>query len=170
MRTLLPLLLAAALAFPVTSVAARAAQGDGSLAVANATAVVTIQVKGVVFGHFDRGKMTVLEYKSDSVNALPTVSGAKMDVKGAKANVVYSGRDVRFLFPSGTFTLRFDAVGIDLSAVGRGWLTATEKGGAEVEGTVSLNGGKPGPLPAAVAFGSQVAVTANTAAQNSGRP
>ena len=25
---------------------------------------------------------------------------------GAKANVVYSGKDVRFLFPSGTFTLR----------------------------------------------------------------
>ena len=169
MRTLVLLLLTAALALPAASVASRSAQGDGSLAVANATGVLTVQVKGVIFGHFDRGKMTVLEYKSDSANALPTVSGARMDVRGAKANVVYSGKDVRFLFPSGTFTLRFDGAGIDLSAVGKGWVAASEKGG-DVEGTISVNGAKPGPLPPAVAFGSQFSVTASTAAQSSAKP
>ena len=169
MRTLVLLLFTAALALPAASVAARSGQGDGSLAVANATGVLTVQVKGVIFGHFDRGKMTVLEYKSDGANALPTVSGAKMDVRGARANVVYSGKDVRFLFPSGTFTLRFDAAGIDLSAVGKGWVTASERGG-DVEGTVSVNGMKPGPLSPVLAFGSQLAVTASTAAQSSVKP
>ena len=49
------------------------------------TAMLTVQVKGVIFGHFDRGKMTVVDYKADTPNALVTVSGAKMDLKGAKA-------------------------------------------------------------------------------------
>ena len=84
------------------------APGDGSLVVSNADGVLTVEVKGVIFGHFDRGKMTVLDWKADDKSALPTVSGAKMDVKGAKANVVYTGTDVRFLFPSGKYKLKFD--------------------------------------------------------------
>ena len=76
---------------------------------------------------------------------------------------------MRFLFPSGTFTLRFDGAGIDLSAVGKGWVAASEKGG-DVEGTISVNGAKPSPLPLVVAFGSQFSVTASTAAQSSAKP
>jgi hypothetical protein len=168
MRTLVLLLLAAALGAPAATLAGRAAPGDASLVVANGDGVLTLQVKGVVFGHFDRGKMTVLEYKADNASVLPTVSGAKMDVRGARANVVYSGSDVRFLFPSGKFTLRFDASGIDLSAVGKGSLVATDKGALLVDGTVSVNGAKPAPLPSVVAFGVLSVTAASGPATTSG--
>src|SRR5262245_48776513 len=117
MRRLTLLLLLVALVVPTASHAGRAAQGDGSLVVSNVDGVITVQVKGVIFGHFDHGSMTVLEFKADG-NALPTVSSAKQKLSGAKLNVVYSGSDVRFLFPDGKYTLRFDATGVDLSAVG----------------------------------------------------
>ena len=122
-----------------------------------------MQVKGVIFGHFDRGKMTVLDYKADTLSALPTVSSAKMDLKGAKANVVYSGKDVRFLFPSGSFTLKFEGSGIDLSAVGKGTLQLTTRG-TDDDGTVAVNGVKTTPLPAVATFGgsTSLAVTAGT--------
>ena len=144
---------------PAGASAASTAAGDGSLVVTNAHGVLTVQVKGVIFGHFDRGKMTVLDYKAEN-DALPTVSGAKMDLKGAKINVVYSGRDVRFLFPSGTFTLKFDGADIDFSAVGKGTLFASGKGSDDVDGTIAVNGGKPTPVPSVAAFGSTLAVTA----------
>jgi hypothetical protein len=157
MRRLAFLLLLAVLSLPTSAVAGRSGAGDGSLVVANASGVLTVQVKGVIFGHFERGTMTVLDYKADSKSALPTVSGAKMDLKGAKAHVVYSGSGVRFLFPSGKFTLRFDGSGVDLSVVGRGWLKGA------VDGTVSVNGARAIPITAggaAVSFGGQLSVTA----------
>src|SRR3954447_10753990 len=107
MRRTALLLLALVLSLPTAALAGRTVPGDGSLVVSNADGTLTVQVKGVIFGHFDRGKMTVVDYTTDMPNALATVGGAKMDLKRAKANVVYSGTDVRFLFPSGTFTLRF---------------------------------------------------------------
>ena len=95
--------------------------------VTNADGTITVQVKGVVFGHFDRGKMTVLDSKADNPNALVTVSNAKMDFKGPEAERGYSGKDVRFLFPAGSYTLKFEGNGIDLSAVGKGVLSVTGK-------------------------------------------
>jgi hypothetical protein len=160
MRRIALLLLAVTLALPAASVAARTAPGDGSLVVSNADGVLTVKVTGVIYGHFDRGKMTVLEYKAEN-NALPTVSGAKMELKGAKIHVVYTGNDVRFLFPAGTFKLKFDGSGIDLSAVGRGTLHVAGKITLE-DGTVSLNGGRPTQLPSVASFGGSLqAVTAN---------
>jgi hypothetical protein len=153
----LTLLLLLCLAFPAAALAERSAPGDGSLVVSNADGVLTVEVKGVIFGHFDRGKMTVLDWDA---TALPTVSGAKMDVKGAKATVVYAGGDVRFLFPSGKYKLKFDASGIDLSAVGTGKLTASKN--SLDEGTMAVNGAKATPLAAVVVFGGGTpAVTAD---------
>ena len=50
-----------------------------------------------------------------------------MDPKGAKAERRLLRSDVRFLFPSGTFTLKFEGTGIDLSAVGKGSLKVAGK-------------------------------------------
>ncbi len=62
----------------------------------------------------------------------------------------YSGSDVRFVFPNGHYTLRLDGIGIDISAVGKGQVTATGTGTSD-NGTMSTNGGKPLPLgPAAI--------------------
>jgi hypothetical protein len=181
MRRIALILLALTLALPVAATAARAASGDGSLVVTNADGSITVQVKGVIFGHFDRGRMTVLDWKADNPNALLSVSSAKMDFKGAKLNVVYSGKDVRFLFPAGSYTLRFDGAGIDLSAVGKGTLSVTGKTSSTGEdGVVSVNGAKAIPLPSIAIFGgSTLAVTGSvdkpttttstTSSSNSGR-
>jgi hypothetical protein len=167
MRRIAFLLLALALVVPSAALAGRSAQGDGSLVVANADGTLTVQVKGVIFGHFDRGRMTVVEYKADSANALPTVSGAKWDVKGAKLNVVYNGKDVRFLFPSGTFTLKFEGTGIDLSAVGKGSLVVGGKISPSDDGTVSVNGAKPTGLTSLSLFGgATLSVTASVEKTN----
>jgi len=164
MRRLAPLLLALALVLPAAATAGRTAPGDGSLVVSNADGTITVQVKGVIFGHFDRGRMTVIDPKADNPNALISVSNAKMDFRGAKLNVVYSGKDVRFLFPAGSYTLKFDANGVDLSAVGKGTLTVTGNTSATGEdGIVSVNGAKATPLPSIAIFGgSTLTVTAST--------
>jgi len=161
MRRLTVLLLALVFVLPATAPAGRAAPGDGSLVVTNGDGLITVQVKGVIFGQFDRGKLTVLEYRSDNPTALPTVSGAKWDVKGSKPNVVYTGTDVRFLFPSGSYTLKFEGSGVDLSAVGKGTLKVNGTGKNPYDdGTASVNGAKPVPLPSIAVFGgSTLAVT-----------
>jgi hypothetical protein len=181
MRRLILILLALTLALPVAATAGPAASGDGSLVVTNADGSITLQVKGVIFGHFDRGKMTVIDSKADNPNALITVSNAKMDFKGAKLNVVYSGKDVRFLFPAGTYTLKFDANGLDLSAVGKGSMSVNGKTSPTGEdGTVSVNGAKATPLPSIAIFGGStvsaaasvdksVSNTSTTSSSSSGR-
>ena len=75
-----------ALSPPLSRPRRRTAPGDGSLVVSNADGTIIVQVKGVIFGHFDRGKLTTSSTTSPTMpNALITVSGAKMDLKGAKA-------------------------------------------------------------------------------------
>jgi len=161
MRRITLLLLTLVLLVPAVSHAGRSAAGDGSLVVSNADGVITVQVKGVIFGHFDHGSLTVLDFKADG-NALPTVSSAKQKLSGAKLNVVYSGSDVRFLFPDGKYTLRFEGSGIDLSAVGRGTVQFASKSPLD-DGTVALNGAKALPMSAVgsvATFGGTLAVTA----------
>jgi hypothetical protein len=180
MRRFALILLALTLALPVAATAGRATPGDGSLVVTNADGSITVQVKGIVFGHFDRGKMTVLDNKADNPNALVTVSNAKMDFKGPKLNVVYSGKDVRFLFPAGSYTLKFDGNGIDLSAVGKGSLSVAGKTSPSGEdGLVSVNGAKAIALPSIAIFGGsalsvsgsvdKTSTTTSTTSSSSGR-
>jgi len=163
MRRLTLLLLTLALVVPAASYAGRWAAGDGSLVVSNADGVITVQVKGVIFGHFDHGSLTVLDFKAEG-NGLPTVSSAKQKLSGAKLNVVYSGSDVRFLFPDGKYTLRFEGSGIDLSAVGKGTVQFAAKSPLD-DGTVALNGARAVPMSAigsVATFGGTTAVTATT--------
>jgi len=154
MRRLALSLLVLALALPPVGLAARSAIGDGGLVVSDANGTVVVQGKGVIFGHIERGALTVVgEYKPDDSTA-PSVSGAKMAFN-ANLDVVYSGRDVRFMFPGGKYTLRFDGLGIDISAVGKGVVVATGFGSLD-GGTISVNGSKPvalGPRPTTANYG-----------------
>jgi hypothetical protein len=140
MRKLCLLLLASLLLLPAAAFADRSANG-GSLVISDAVGKVTVSGHGLIFGHLDRGTITVIgDYRPDDNNALPSVSGAKM--KFAGGNIVYSGSDVRFLFPGGRYTLVVDGSGIDLSAVGIGKLSAVGRGSAE-DGWVTIDGGTP---------------------------
>jgi hypothetical protein len=141
MRKLCLLLLASLVLLPAAALADRGSSNGGSLAVSDAVGKVTVSGHGLIFGHLDRGTITIVgDYKPDDNTALSSVSGAKM--KFAGGNVVYSGTDVRFLFPGGRYTLVVDGSGIDLSAVGTGKLTAVGKGSAQ-DGWVTVDGGTP---------------------------
>jgi hypothetical protein len=153
MRKLCLVLLASLLLLPAAAFAERGLAGDGSLVVTNANARLTVSGHGLIFGHLDRGTITVVgDYKPDDNSALSSVSGARMKLSGA--NVVYTGSDVRFLFPSGRYTLIVDGMGIDISAVGNGKLTAVGKGFTD-DGTVAVDGGVPQSVDAigAVTYG-----------------
>jgi hypothetical protein len=146
MRKLCLLLLASLLLLPAAALAELSSPSGGSLVLSNASARVTVSGHGLIFGHLDRGSITVVgDYKPDDNSALSSVSGARMKFTGG--NVVYSGSDVRFLFPGGRYTLIVDGYGIDLSAVGNGKLSAVGRGLPD-DGTVTIDGGPPQSIDA----------------------
>ena len=153
MRKLCLILLATLILLPAAAFAERGASADGSLSVSDASGRLVVSGHGVIFGHLDRGTITVVgDYKPDNNTALSSVSGAKMKFTGG--NVVYSGSDVRFLFPGGRYTLIVEGTGIDISAVGSGKFVATGKGLPD-DGTFSVDGGplQSVDLAGAIAFG-----------------
>jgi hypothetical protein len=158
MRRLCLLLLLTLLALPTLALAARSKPNDGSLVITNANGTVTLQGSGLVFGQFDHGTLTVIDYEPEK-HAAPTVSGARMKpLTSASLNVVYVGSNVRFLFPGGKYVLRFDGVGIDLSVVGKGTVQVAGKGTVD-DGSVSVNGAKPQdmtPFLSSASYGSLV--------------
>jgi len=139
MRKLIVILLASVLILPAAARAERDSPGDGSLVVSSADGKLMVQGKGLIFGHLDHGTITIVDYKPDANTALSSVSGARMKLLGD--NVVYSGNDVRFLFPSGRYNLIVDGMGIDISAVGSGKLTAIGAGTGD-DGSLTVDGSR----------------------------
>ena len=72
--------------------------------------------------------------------SVPSISSAKAKYSGRPG--VYSGLDVRFLLPSGTYTIELIAANLNASAVGHGSIVATGVGTAD-DGSFTVNGGKP---------------------------
>jgi hypothetical protein len=155
MRRLLFFLLVFALALPALALAARSAPGDGSLVVTNANGTILVKGKGLIYGHLEQGKLTVVDYKPDGIT-VPSVSGAKWKLAPGTLDVVYVGSNVRFLFPVGKYSLRIEGEGIDISAVGRGSVQVIGAGTAD-DGTYSVDGGKP----VAIGFGDAATFTGN---------
>jgi hypothetical protein len=144
MRKLCLVLLASLLLLPAAAFADRGGPSGGSLVVTDASARLTISGHGLIFGHLARGTITVVgDYKPDDNTALSSVSGAKMKFSGG--NVVYTGSDMRFLFPGGKYTLIVDGTGIDISAVGTGKLASVGKYLGD-DGTITADGGTPQPV------------------------
>jgi len=134
------LVLAAVLVFPAAALAADAASGDGSLAVTHASGTIFVQGRGVIYGHIDTGTLMVLSYQPDDLTSVPAVSSGKS--KYSRGSGVYAGTDVRFLLPSGKYTIELIGTDIDASAVGRGSILATGLGTFD-DGSFAVNGGKP---------------------------
>jgi hypothetical protein len=139
MRRLLLIVLASLILAPAAALADRRAAGDGSLVV-NDASVRSIAVKGsgLIFGHIGQGTLTVLDYNAADSSA-PQISGATGKLVGNA--VVYSGTDIRFLFPNGRYSLKFEGAGIYISAVGKGTATATGLGTPN-DGTLNAGAGK----------------------------
>jgi hypothetical protein len=149
-----------ALAAPAAALAAPSATGDGSVALASATGTIWVKGSGVIYGHFDSGTLLVLDYKPDDGSSMPAVSGAKLRViRGS-----YSGTDVRFLLPSGRYSIELITDDLNASGVGKGSVVATGLGTPD-DGTLSVNGGKPlqlGVNAIALLFGSPKTPTTTT--------
>jgi hypothetical protein len=145
------------LAFATTALAGSVASGDGSLVVAGANArIIVVHGSGLIFGHIKQGTLTVVDYKGDPSG--PQVNGSILKLPSGSATQ-YSGSDIRFLFPNGQYSLLFDGVGIDISAVGKGAVSATGVGSAN-DGSVGTNGGTGLPLgltPRTLVFGASKA-------------
>jgi hypothetical protein len=169
MRRLFLILLASVLLVPGAAFARDRATGDGSLQVADASArVIYVQGTGVIFGHFDWGVLTVVEPYDPVGLTAPQISGAPSKIVGN--SVRYSGSDVRFLFPNGRYTLKFEGIGLDISAVGKGTVTAAGLGTPD-DGDITVNGGKPQQLGLNVisaSFGAKKESSPASAKDNSG--
>jgi hypothetical protein len=135
----------AALALPGAASAYTRAPGDGTLLIKDAIGKVTLSAKGGVIGHYDEGVLTVRDPNPDD-NISEVVTGAESTHIVNDFVTKYSGKDVRFRYIGGKFTITIVGTNIDLSAIGKGTVSIVGKGTAD-DGTYSMNGQAAQPLP-----------------------
>jgi hypothetical protein len=138
-RLIITLLAVLGLALPAGALAVYAGPGDGTLVVDNARGAVTIRARGGIIGHFDSGRLIV----DDSLEAdgkSPLVYGADRVRDLGPKTTLYIGEDVRFRMIGGSYRVQVQAVGIDISAVGRGTALLDGSGFADQPGRFSING------------------------------
>jgi hypothetical protein len=149
MRRCLLIVLVSLFALPATALASAGAVGDGSLSIASANVNSIIVVgHGLIYGYIDQGAVTVFSYVPDEgTQPQLQISGTTVPTRPTTGGTRYVGSALRFLI-SGTYALKFEGSGINVSAVGKGTVTAN---GADIttassDGTVAVNGGRPQPL------------------------
>jgi hypothetical protein len=149
-RLLVPISLLAVL---VPSASADVSQrGDGTLSIRDGRGSVVVHARGAVIGQltrFDRHGKLVIEDLDDADGAEPRVVGADWARTRADGTPVYGGKGIRFRLIGGRFVLRVtNAVGLQLSVVGRGNLTLDGAGSlTSYDGVFSLNGEAAESLP-----------------------
>ena len=134
-----------ALALPGVASAHPNAPGDGTVLIKDAIGKVTIAAKGGVIGRFGEGTLTVRDPNPDD-NISEVVTGAERTHPVNDKVTKYFGKDVRFRYIGGKFTITIVGSNIDLSVIGRGTATLVGKGTAD-DGTYSVNGFAPQPFP-----------------------
>jgi hypothetical protein len=146
MRRLVVLIGVLALALPAGAGALKRGPGDGSLVVENAQGVVILAVRGGIIGRFDQGTIEVVHPIAGDA-PVPIVRGYQK-VRELPKRTQYSGEgDVRFRLIGGAFRVRISAIGLDVSAVGRGTAVLDGSGFADQPGRYALNGDAFKPLP-----------------------
>jgi hypothetical protein len=134
-----------AFALPGAALARTGAPGDGTLLIKDGVGKVTVTARGGVIGHLGEGMLTVRDPNpNDSISEV--VNGA--DGSHAVNDFVtkYWGKDLRFRYIGGKFTITITGSDIDLSAIGKGTVMLAGKGTAD-DGTYSVNGSAPEPFP-----------------------
>lgn len=136
MRKPLLLLALLALAVPAAALAAPEA-GDGSLSVADGRGRVSVQARGGIIGRIERGSVLVYDLSPEDTS-VPAVSGDDVPVRFVGDGVQYGGKGVRFRLVGGAYKIVVNGSGIDLSAVGNGFVVLEGKGSDP--GTYSFDG------------------------------
>lgn len=128
-----------ALLVPVAT-AAEAQRGDGTLSIRDGRGTVVVHARGAVIGQvarLERGGKLVIEDPVEGDGSDPRVIGADWVRARDDGTPVYGGKGIRFRLLGGRFVLRVtNAVGLQLSVVGRGTVT--------IDGAGSLAGGSDG--------------------------
>jgi hypothetical protein len=133
------------LAIPAVSPARTMPPGDGTLVIKGGRGTIVLQIKGAAVGWMANGKLTLTDNDPYDENT-PLVRG-RIKQQLNDATTVYKGHNIRFRMAQGSYRLRFEGAGIHLSAVGRGWVTFDGDERFENNGTYSLNGATPEPIP-----------------------
>jgi hypothetical protein len=135
------LALALALALPAATAARTNAPDDGTLVIKDGNVdPLVIQAKGGVVGRFDQGLLVVKDFNPDD-DVDPVVTGAGATKVVSDFTTRYSGKNIRFRFIGGRFTIKIiGGVGVDLSAVGQGTVIVGGAGTLD-DGSYSVNGG-----------------------------
>jgi hypothetical protein len=140
MRRLVVLIGVLMLALPAGAGALRRGPGDGSLVVENAQGVVILAVRGGIIGRFDQGTIEVFNPVAGD-GPEPVVRGYQKIRELGPRRTQYSGEgDVRFRLIGGAYRVRISAIGLDVSAVGKGTAVLDGTGFADQSGRYSLNG------------------------------
>ena len=146
MRRLVFILLAIGLGLPAAAFAVRELPGDGSLVVDNARGVVVINGRGGIIGRFDSGYVRIFD-PSEIDGGLPAVYGADKFRQLGPHTTLYIGEDVRFRLIGGAYRVTVQALGMDISAVGKGSATLDGSGFSEQPGRFQINGSGWQPMP-----------------------
>jgi hypothetical protein len=146
MRRFIPLLLVLLLALPATAWAVRTVPGDGTLVVDNGRGQVNIRARGGIIGRFDSGRL-IVEDPVEGDGSGPIVYGAERIRDLGQHRMLYVGEDVRFRMIGGLYRVTILAVGMDVSAVGRGTVVLDATGFTDLPGRFAINGGSFQPLP-----------------------
>src|SRR6266571_3128201 len=140
MMGLLTFAMLAALALPAASAARTQGANDGTLSVQDAHGTITISARGGVIGSFARGSVRISD-PIDGDGTGPIVTGDDWSKERDSTTTTWGGTKVRFRNIGGTFKIRVQGRGINLSFVGKG--NVTLKGaGTDADGTYAVNGGE----------------------------
>jgi hypothetical protein len=136
------------LALPAVSAAREHGPTDGTLSVRDGRGVVVVSGRGAAIGSFAKGSVTITD-PIDGDGTGPIVMGDDFPPKERDSDTTtWRGNRVRFRIIGGTFTIRVQGRGINLSFVGTATVKLNGLDDLDADGMYSVNGGSYTPVPA----------------------
>jgi hypothetical protein len=138
MRRWFPAAISALVLVPAAFGALGGATEDGTLSIRDGNGVFVFNVKGSVLGRVDKGQIEVYDKNPDDARE-PEVRGADRTRAATEHKTIFSGKKIRFRIVGGSFRTKISALGVDVSAVGRGVVTMNAYDDSANPGEYSLN-------------------------------
>jgi hypothetical protein len=145
MRRLALFALLGALALPASSAAREYGVADGTLSVHGARGSILVAGRGAVIGSFNQGWIRIVD-PVEGDGSGPIVVGEEFHKELSDTADLYRGTKVRFRLIGGTFRVRIQGRGINLSVVGKASVTLNGAGTVD-DGEYAVNGGDYSSIP-----------------------
>jgi hypothetical protein len=145
MRRLLVIFCVLSLALPGVALGVRSDPSQGTFSLVGGKGTFMVNARGGVIGSFAKGRVIITDpVEGDGTG--PIVSGDDWQKSRSDTTTVFGGTRVRFRLIGGRFTIRVIGTGVNLSVVARGMITLSGLG-SDDDGSYSVNGGDPFPVP-----------------------